>query len=422
MSHKGLFLAVVIWLGAVGAVAGQLQHPSLLRNHPAIGYASTPTRDPITELNRKLRTGEVTLESEGPSGYLRSVLAALNVPVESQLLVFSKTSFQASRIGPRNPRAIYFNDTVSVGWVRGGDVLEFAAQDPSQGTLFYTLSQSSNRTPQLERNDACVPCHASDTTHSVPGMFLGSVFPGPDGTTMYGSAYTTDHRSPFDIRWGGWFVTGTHRIASHMGNATASNSSDLPSMITPATVYVTNLDGRFDPSGFPSLHSDVVALLALEHQAKMLNLITRVGWEARIGSKESGRSIENAVEELVDYMLFVDEAPLPGPIAGTSGFAEYFAAQGPRDRRGRSLRELNLQDRLLKYPCSYLIYSAPFDAMPAAAKAAVYERLWEILSGEDRSAPYRRLSAADRQAILEILRDTKDDLPGYFRDAGSTGP
>jgi hypothetical protein len=121
-------------------------------------------------------------------------------------------------------------------------------------------------------------------------------------------------------------------------------------------------------------------------------------------------------------MLFVDEAPLPGPIAGTSGFAEYFAAQGPRDRRGRSLRELNLQDRLLKYPCSYLIYSAPFDAMPAAAKAAVYERLWEVLSGEDRSAPYRRLSAADRQAILEILLDTKEDVPAYFRDAGSTGP
>ena len=422
MRNKSLFLALVIWLGAVGAVAGQLKHPSLLRNHPAIGYASTPTQDVVTELNRKLESGEVTLKSEGPSGYLRSILAALKVPVESQLLVFSKTSFQASRIGPRNPRAIYFNDTVSVGWVRGGDVLEFAAQDPSQGTLFYTLSQSPDRKPHIERNDACVPCHASDATHYVPGMFVGSVFPGPDGTPGYGSAYTTDHRSPFDIRWGGWFVAGTHRIASHMGNATASNSSDLPSMVTPATVQVNNIDGRFDPSGFPSLHSDIVAMLALEHQATMLNLITRVGWEARIGSKESGRSIESAAVELVDYMLFVDEAPLPGPIVGTSGFAEYFESQGPRDRRGRSLRELNLQDRLLEYPCSYLIYSAPFDGMPAAAKAAVYERLWEVLSGEDRSAPYRRLTAADRQAILEILRDTKDDLPAYFRDAGSTGP
>jgi hypothetical protein len=422
MSKRSLLLAVAIWLGAVGVVTGQLKHPSLLRNHPAIGYASTPTRDAITELNRRLRSGEVTLESRGPSGYLQSVLTALNVPVESQLLVFSKTSFQASRIGPHNPRAIYFNDTVSVGWVRGGDVLEFAAQDPSQGTLFYTLAQAPGRTPQIERNDSCVPCHASDATHYVPGMFIGSVFPGPDGTTMYGAAYTTDHRSPFEIRWGGWFVTGTHRIASHMGNAVATNSADLPAMVTPATIHVTSLDSRFDPNGFLSPHSDIVALLALEHQAKMLNLITRVGWEARIGSKEAGRSIESAAEELVDYLLFVDEAPLPGPIAGTSAFARRFSSQGPRDRQGRSLRDLNLQDRLLEYPCSYLIYSAPFDAMPAAAKAAVYERLWDVLSGEERGAPYARLRAADRRAILEILRDTKEDLPAYFSDAASTGP
>src|SRR5688572_2199952 len=214
MSHKSILIAVVIWLGAVGAVTAQLQHPSLLRNHPAIGYATAPTRDAIAELNRKLKAGEVTLKAEGPSGYLRSVLDALNIPVESQLLVFSKTSFQASRIGPKNPRAIYFNDTVSVGWVRGGEVLEFAAQDPAQGTLFYTLSQdalSQNQrgAPLFERNDMCVGCHSSSATHYVPGMFIGSVFPGVDGTLLYaGPAETTDHRTPFDLRWGGWFVTG----------------------------------------------------------------------------------------------------------------------------------------------------------------------------------------------------------------------
>jgi hypothetical protein len=423
MSNKGILIAVMIWLGAVGAVAGQLQHPSLLRNHPAIGYATAPTRDAITELNRKLKAGEVTLKAEGPSGYLRSVLDALKIPIESQILVFSKTSFQAPRIGPKNPRAIYFNDTVSVGWVRGGEVLEFAAQDPAQGTLFYTLSQDPDRAPVLERNDACVSCHASDTTHYVPGMFIGSVFPAADGTTMYGPAYTTDHRTPFEMRWGGWFVTGTHRAERHMGNAIATNSTDLAAMITPATVHVTSLDGRFDMNGFLSPHSDVVALLAIEHQVKLLNLITRVGWEARIGSKESGRSIDEAAEELVDYLLFVDEAPLPGPIVGTTAFAANFAVQGPRDRKGRSLRELSLQERLLEYPCSYLIYSEPFDAMPAVAKAAVYERLWEVLSGEERSARYARLTGAARRAILEILRDTKEDLPDYFfTDSGSTGP
>ena len=424
MQHRSILIAVVVWLGALGTVSGQLQHPTRLRNHPAIGYATVPTRDPITELNRKLNAGEVTLRAEGESGYLRSVLEALSVPVESQLLVFSKTSFQALRIGPTNPRAIYFNDTVSVGWVRGGDVLEFAAQDPTQGTLFYTLSQDPSRAPVLQRNDMCVSCHSSNATHYVPGMFIGSVFPGVDGTLLFaGPSETTDHRTPFELRWGGWFVTGTHRANRHMGNAVVEKGADATEMVTPATVDVTDLHGRFDMNGYLSPHSDLVALLAIEHQANMLNLITRVGWEARIGSSESGRSLEEAAEELVDYLLFVDEAPLPGPIAGTSAFAATFAARGPRDRKGRSLRDLNLRDRLLKYPCSYLIYSAPFDGMPASAKAAVYGRLWDVLSGQERRPIYARLTAADRQAILEILRDTKLDLPAYFFDAAtSTGP
>jgi hypothetical protein len=419
MKHRAILAAIAVWVGMVGAVAGQLRHPTLLRNHTAIRYDSTPSRDPIAQLNEKLKRGEVTLERRGPSGYLQSVLEALHVPVESQLLVFSKTSFQASRIGPKNPRAIYFNDTTSVGWVRGGEVLEFVGQDPTQGAIFYTLSQASDK-PVFERTDSCVSCHASETTHYVPGMFIGSVFPGVDGTTMYGPAYTTDHRSPFEIRWGGWFVTGTHRAERHMGNAVAKDASDLTSMITPQSVHVTSLDGRFDPTGYLSLNSDLVALLVIEHQAKMLNLLTRVGWEARIGEKESGRSVEQAASELVDYLLFVDEAPLPGPIAGTTQFAKMFAGQGPRDSRGRSLRELNLETRLLRYPCSYLIYSEPFDGLPANAKAAVYGRLWEVLSGQEQDRRYDVLTAADRRAIIEILSETKPEIAEFFAKQGSS--
>ena len=422
MTHKGLLIAAAVWLGSVGAVAGQLQHPTLLRNHSAIRYDSTAARDPIAQLNERLTRGEVTLERRGPSGYLQSVLEALRVPVESQMLVFSKTSFQAPKIGPKNPRAIYFNDTTSVGWVRGGEVLEFVGQDPTQGAVFYTLSQASDK-PLFERSDSCVSCHASEATHYVPGMFIGSVFPGVDGTTMYGPAYTTDHRSPFEIRWGGWFVTGTHTATRHMGNAVATDASDLTAMITPQTVHVTDLEGRFDKTGYLSPHSDLVALLVIEHQAKMLNLITRVGWEARIGAKESGRTLDQAAAELVDYLLFVDEATLPGPITGTSRFAEVFTAQGPRDSRGRSLRELSLEKRLLRYPCSYLIYSEPFDGMPANAKAAVYDRLWEILSGQERDRRYDVLTAADRRAIREILSETKPDLAEHFsRQSVSSTP
>ena len=419
MATKGYLVAIAVWLGSVAAVTGQLQHPTLLRNHQAIKYDSTPAQDPIARLNERLKSGEVSLERRGPSGYLQSVLEALKVPVESQLLVFSKTSFQAPKIGPKNPRAIYFTDTVSVGWVRGGEVLEFVGQDPRQGAVFYTLSQTSDK-PTFDRNDACVSCHASEATHYVPGMFIGSVFPGVDGTTMYGPAYTTDHRTPFEIRWGGWFVTGTHKATRHMGNAVATDPTDLASMITPQSVHTTSIEGRFDPAGYLTLNSDLVALLAIEHQAKMLNLFTRVGWEARIGEKEAGRTVDQAAAELVDYLLFVDESPLPGPITGTTRFAENFASQGPRDSRGRSLRELELNTRLLRYPCSYLIYSEPFDGMPDRAKQAVYARLWEILSGTERDARYAGLTPADRRAITEILTETKPDAAAYFATRQST--
>lgn len=412
------FLAVVVlWLAGLAVLSAQapgqtagLLHPSLIRHHPAIGYATEPLDNPITRLNDQLVRREVTLQPNGPSGYLESVLEALQVPVESQVLVFSKTSFQASRINPQNPRSIFFNDTVSVGWVRTGPVLEFVVNDPRQGAVFYTMEQNTP-SPTFERNDTCVMCHASDATHNVPGMFVGSVFPGVDGTTMYGPAYTTDHRSPFELRWGGWFVTGTHQASRHMGNAVASNPADLAAMVTPATVHVTNLDGRFDPTGYLSPHSDVTALLVLEHQAQMLNLLTRVGWEARVGAETAGRPLSVAVAELVDYLLFVDEAPLPGPVTGTSGFASVFSASGPRDRQGRSLRDLDLRARLLRYPCSFLIYSGPFNGLPADAKSAVYARMWEVLSGQDTDKRYGSLTAEDRAAVIEILRDTKTDLP-----------
>ena len=285
MKTSQLSLVGLAWIASVVLVSAQKVHPALLRNHPAIAYATAPVSDPVAQLNERLKRGDVTLEKSEHSGYLPSVLSALGVSIDSQVLVFSKTSFQAPRINPTNPRAIFFNDTVSVGWVRGGPVMELVAQDPKQGSIFYTLEQSPSGKPHFERNDTCVMCHVSDATHYVPGLFVGSVFPSVNGTTMYGPAYTTDHRSPFEMRWGGWFVTGTHQATRHMGNAVATDPSDLGAMITPESVHVTNLTGRFDMTGYLSPYSDIVALLVLEHQAQMLNLITRVGgnraWDRR---------------------------------------------------------------------------------------------------------------------------------------------
>jgi hypothetical protein len=416
MLRSRVLLVAMVWVASIVFVSAQKTqkiHPALIRNHPAISYSTAPVSDPVAQLNGRLQRGELTLERSGSSGYLTSVLSALDIRVDSQVLVFSKTSFQAPRINPTNPRAIFFNDTVSVGWVRGGPVLEFVAQDPRQGSIFYTLEQSQSGVPQFERNDTCVMCHVSEATQNVPGLFVGSVFPSATGTTMYGPAYTTDHRSPFEMRWGGWFVTGTHEAARHMGNAIATDPSDLAAMVTPETVHVTNLEGRFDMTGYPSPHSDIVALLVLEHQAQMLNLITRLGWEARAGA-DAQRPFSAAVEEFVDYLLFVDESPLPGPVNGPTTFAKRFSESGPRDTGGRSLRELDLTRRLLKYPCSYLIYSEPFESLPAAVKSAVYQRMWDVLSGKATGERYDALSATDRVAIIEILRDTRKDLPDYW--------
>ena len=405
--------AAAVWVIAVLVGSGKAPiAPSALRNHPAVRYQSATPDDPIARLNATLRSGEAALAFEPITGYLQSVLAALRVPAESQLLVYSKTSFQANRISPANPRALYFSDTVSVGWVRGGDVLEFAAHDPTLGTIFYTLEQRPGGAPQAVRQQVCVQCHTWEATLDVPGVFVGSVVPAADGSVLSVPAHSVDHRTPFDQRWGGWFVTGSHEFPRHMGNTLVASGGTIEDSITPATLRVESLAGRFDPAGYPSTRSDVVALLVFEHQARMLNLLTRVGWEARVGA-DAGRPLSTIVNELVDYMLFVDEHPLPG-LTSVSPFARGFAKRGPWDTNGRSLRDLDLRSRIFRYPCSYLIYSEPFDALPDHARAAIYARMWAVLSGAADDERYRRLTAADRQAVIEILRDTKSGLPDYF--------
>jgi hypothetical protein len=304
---------------------------------------------------------------------------------------------------------------VSVGFVRDGDVLEFAAQDPTLGTIFYTLEQSPATPPRFVRNTACVQCHTQEASMNVPGMFAASVFPDTRGTPRYDVLMSTDHRAPFEMRWGGWYVTGRHS-GLHLGNAFSASEDDIRVLPTPATSQVERLDGRLDTSPYLRPDSDLVALLVLEHQMHMLNLLTRVGWEARVGPALAGRPLAQAVDELVDYLLLVDEAPLPGPVAGSSTFAATFQERGPRDGRGRSLRQLNLRDRLFEYPCSFLIYSEQFDQLPAAAKNAIYVRVFDVLSGRVEDPRYSRLSPRSRSDIREILVETKPGLPAYFRN------
>jgi len=374
----------------------------------AFGQAS---HDPVAELNRKIQEGKLELKFDDAQGYLRSLLEALHIPIESQMVVFSKTSIQSMRIEPRSPRTLFFNDSVVVGWVRGG-FIELAAQDPREGFVFYALDERPwvhqervtkpevRAEPLMTRRQDCLNCHVSSATFGIPGTLIRSVFAGPDGVPVrQAPQYNTDQRTSFDKLWGGWYVTGDSGSLRHMGNAVVADPAE-PLQMKP----LESLKAKFDPSAYLSPFSDIVALMVFEHQAHMMNLLARAGRSHPIDSE--------TVNEVVDYMLFADEPPLADKVASTSGFAEEFAARGPFDAKGRSLRQLNLEHRLMRYPCSYMIYSDAFAGLSAEAKDAIYRRMWRILSGEENRP---RLAADDRRAIVEILRDTKHDLPDYFR-------
>jgi hypothetical protein len=419
--------------GALVALAGLAGSYELPLEHDAIQYASRPVADPIAKLQQTLSNGDLTLDFDDTFGYLPAVLKALNVPRESQVLVFSKTSFQAPRIFPRSPRAIYFNDQVSVGWVRNGDMLEVASVDPKQGVIFYTLDQEKLSKPRFERRDTCLQCHISGATLGVPGLMVRSVYPDKLGMPLFAAgSFVTDHRSPFKERWGGWYVSGTHGSQVHMGNALARDREKAGILDPEGTQNITDLSAHLDTAAYLMPHSDIVALMALEHQTHMTNLITRVGFETRLAVHDSAainkalgrpegeltesatRRINNAVEELLQYMLFTQETRLTAPVRGVSGFSKAFVRSGPRDRQGRSLRDLDLKTRLLRYPCSYLIYSEAFDELPEITRERLYRRLWEVLTGRDTTAHFASLSTEDRKATFEILRDTKKGLPDYW--------
>ena len=392
---------------------------------PAIQYAG-PASDSIARLEKQLESSKAKLDyAPNGWGYLPAVLKKLDINIDSQVLVFSRTSIQNQRISPRTPRAIYFNDDTAVGFVQNGEVLELSGIDPKQGAVFYSLDAEKSDRPEFARRDDCLRCHQGAPTMGIPGILVSSVHPVTDAEAResHGSAFITDDRTSFDERWGGWYVTGTHGSQVHLGNNPQLADPLSPGRaVKQGTQNVTSLEGFFDTSRYLAPASDIVALMTLEHQTRMTNLMTRIGWDARIALGDGKGTIDAAardringeIEEMVGYMLFVDEEPLKAPVAGVSTFTKTFAARGPRDAKGRSLRDFDLQKRLFRYPLSYLIYSAAFDGMPDVVRERVYQRLYDVLTGKDTPPAFAGISATDRQAVLEIVRATKPNLPKYW--------
>lgn len=410
--------------GAADAVRGQdfEQAP--------INYAKRTPNNAASRLFADLEAGRKTLKFDEEFGYLPALLDALRVPRSSQTLVFSKTSLQRSRIAPETPRALYFNDDVYIGYCQQGEVVEISATDDELGTVFYTLDQRETHVPLWTRQtDNCLTCHASSSTNNVPGHLIRSVYSDVQGfPILSASSYRTDQTSPLEHRWGGWYVSGTHGAQKHLGNLVIRTHDEPEAVDNSAGQNVVDLSKLVDTERYLTPHSDLVALMVLEHQAPAHNRITHANFATRQAlhyeaelNRELGEPagkrwesttsrIKSACEPLVEYLLFCDETPLTERIAGSSRFAEEFAAPGPRDKRGRSLRELDLTKRMFRYPCSYLIYSSSFAALPKEAKSYVYRRLHEILDGGDESPKFRHLTPGDRRAVREILRDTLPDF------------
>ncbi len=412
-------LGVAILL--VPVVRAQPYPPDLPLDHPAIRYWERAPDNAVSRLDAGLIEGRATLAfADGGLGYLPSLLTQLDIRIDSQVMVFSKTSLQAVIVSPRQPRAIYFNDDAAVGFVPDADQIEVAAVDPGVGVAFYALPTERSDRARFSRS-TCLRCHHGPATLGVPGLYVGSVYPNPSGrANIHLGTVVTDHRTAFDERWGGWYVTGTHGALRHRGNAVARDPSAPDRLVTEGTRNITSLTGTLDTSRYLSPVSDIVALMTLEHQTQVVNLMTRLTWQARISSADgSGDVVDGAVnalvEDLLAYMLFVDEAPLPDPVTGVSTFTATFPERGPHDGLGRSLRDFDLRTRLFRYPLSYMIYSRSFDGLPDHVRARLYERLHAVLTGSEPSDAFAHLSAEDRRAILEIVRETKSDLPGYWR-------
>lgn len=395
-----------------------------------IDYHNRATTNRIARLQQLIDSGKRSLDFDDRRGYLAALLTALEIPRSSQVLVFSKTSVQVQQISPRRPRAIYFNDDTYVGWVQQGDLIEIITMDPQLGGIFYTLPQVRTGKPRFSRDRGqCLLCHANRRTLDVPGPVVRSLYTAPGGQPHFGArTFVTDHSSPFSQRWGGYYVTGTHGSMRHMGNTVIPLGEATQNFDYDTGANVTRLEGLIDTDDYLTPHSDLVALMVLEHQARMHNLLTRAHFEtdsvlyydrlynkaldrpAGFQSEISKRRITRVANDLLRYLLFVDEFQLKTPIAGTSAFAREFSRQGPRDKQGRSLRQLDLQTRLFRHHCSYLIYSPLFDHLPPRVRDPLIGRLQRVLRGTDKSEDYTRLTADQRRNLLEILNDTKPGL------------
>lgn len=385
-------------------------------------YLQDGTTDPIAKVERSVQDGSVNLEFEPGHGYLKSLLKELKIDPASQVLVYSKSSLQSDFISPKTPRALYFNEHTYVGWIPGAPLIEVMTVNPKAGATFYTIKNTLKPVSFSRDSSDCNRCHGGGQD-LPPALLARSTPTGPSGYTRpFDRTVNVTPRTPLNERWGGWYVSGTHGDQRHLGNELSIGSDEKHVTDTEKGANVVDLRRYIDIKPYLTPHSDIVALLVLEQQMDVQNRLTRAGNRVRGILRSEGLSedvlpegnalarVQAACEPLVEALLCVGEVKLTSPISGTSAFADHYAASGRRDSRGRSLNDLDLDTRLLKYPCSSLVYSESFDALPGAAKLMIGQRFGQILGADTATSSYENLTPADRKALLEILRETKPGL------------
>jgi hypothetical protein len=426
------------------ALANPAKLPTSTRydiEYPGVAYSEAATENRIYRLHKDLESGKVKLEWEPRFGYLLSLLKALEIDVSSQVLVFSRTSLQIEHISPQTPRAVFFNDDTYVGFVQNSPLIELTAMDADKGAVFYGFENRREFEPEFTREGGrCLTCH---DTFSMGGggvprvMVLSSPVDHPSDQRNLTAGTDVDDSTPFSVRWGGWYVTGNTGSRTHLGNLALSEGRGGQKLreLAGRAHNIETLDEYFDTSRYPSNKSDVVALTVLEHQTRLHNAITRVDFKVRTvleredkGAASSGalrswsdiaptddKRLRQMMEPLVRYLFLADAAPFEDRMVGSSGFTEYFQSLGPKDRKGRSLRELDLQTRLFKYPLSYTIYSEQFDSLPDYARDYIESRIVEVLKGEDTTGLSEKLTPEQRKVITEILIDTKPSIAARLK-------
>lgn len=409
-----------------------------------MNYSTSQPNDAVTRLQARLTNGSVKL-GERDRDLLAGLLRELDVPVASQVLVFSKTSLQRQRISPDHPRAIYFSDDCYVGWVPSG-LIEVTTIDPMLGPIFYQFDPGEARkeaAKSFKRDSDCLRCHGGTFVRDIPSVFVRSLHTDGNGEMLLqGGSEVVDFRTPFTNRWGGWYVTGKHGSALHRGNVFTEEKDDQLVADFQRGANVTSLEKFFDTGRYLTNNSDIVALPVLEHQTAMQNSITRAGMNCRRMLQyqadlqrelketstnelayDSVRSVFNgAVQDLVDDLLFRGEAILPSGLEGSPAFQHAFQETARRASNGRSLKDFSLAGRLFQHRCSYLIYSDSFLALPPQLKRRVYARLEEILTAPETEPRYAHLGREERSNIARILRETHPEFRTFLAGAFPTPP